>query len=72
MGITVTLPDPLAGGEVVFEYDRDAYKRGAGRKRKAAPGDSAIADMSESETDDLHVTILDCRSPLFCVLEGLH
>lgn len=51
MGITVTLPDPLAGGELVFEYDRDAYKRGAGRKRKQAPADSAIAGLSESETD---------------------
>lgn len=51
MGITVTLPDPPAGGEFVFEYDRDAYKRGAGRKRKQAPADSAIAGMSESETD---------------------
>lgn len=51
MGITVTLPDPPAGGELVFEYDRDAYKRGAGRKRKQAPADSAIAGMSESETD---------------------
>lgn len=52
MGITVTLPEPPAGGEVVFEYDRDAYKRGAGRKRKQAPADSAIAGMSESEADD--------------------
>ncbi len=52
MGITVTLPDPPAGGELVFEYDRDAYKRGAGRKRKQAPDDSAIAGMSESEADD--------------------
>lgn len=52
MGITVTLPDPLAGGAVVFEYNRDAYKRGAGRKRKAVPASSAIAGMSESETDD--------------------
>lgn len=52
MGITVTLPDPPAGGELVFEYDRDAYKRGAGRKRKQAPADSAIAGLSESETDD--------------------
>lgn len=51
MGITVTLPDPPAGGELVFEYDRDAYKRGAGRKRKQAPADSAIAGLSESETD---------------------
>lgn len=51
MGITVALPDPPAGGELVFEYDRDAYKRGAGRKRKQAPADSAIAGMSESETD---------------------
>ena len=51
MSITVTLPDPPAGGELVFEYDRDAYKRGAGRKRKQAPAGSAIAGMSESETD---------------------
>lgn len=51
MGITVTLPDPPASGELVFEYDRDAYKRGAGRKRKQAPADSAIAGMGESETD---------------------
>ena len=51
LGITVTLPDPPAGGELVFEYDRDAYKRGAGRKRKQAPADSAIAGLSESEAD---------------------
>lgn len=51
MGITVTLPDPPACGELVFEYDRDAYKRGAGRKRKQAPADSAIAGLSESEAD---------------------
>lgn len=51
MGITVTLPDPPAGGELVFEYDRDAYKRGAGRKRKQALADSAIAGLSESESD---------------------
>ncbi len=51
MGIAVTIPDSPAGGELVFEYDRDAYKRGAGRKRKQAPADSAIAGMSESETD---------------------
>ena len=52
MGVAVTLPDPPAGGELVFEYDRDAYKRGAGRKRKATPADSAIAGLSESEIDD--------------------
>lgn len=52
MGITVTLPDSLAGGELVFEYDRDAYKRGAGRKRKPAPADCVIARLNETETDD--------------------
>ena len=52
MGIAVTPPDPLASGELVFEYDRDAYKRGAGRKRKPAPAGSVIASMSEAEADD--------------------
>ncbi len=51
MGIAVTIPDPPVDGELVFEYDHDAYKRGAGRKRKQAPADSAIAGLSESETD---------------------
>lgn len=52
MGITVTLPSQPAGGELVFEYDPQAYKRGAGRKRKPAPSDGALGAMSESELDE--------------------
>ena len=52
MGIIVTLPGPLVGSELVFEYDRDAYKRGAGRKRKPMPSGGELGTMSESELDE--------------------
>lgn len=52
MGIIVTLPSPLAGGELVFEYDREAYKRGAGRKRKQAPSTGKLGTMNEAELDE--------------------
>lgn len=52
MGIIVTLSNPLAEGELVFEYDRDAYKRGAGRKRKQAPPDGKLGAMNKVELDD--------------------
>ncbi len=56
MGIAVTLPDALPDGGLVFEYDPEAYKRGAGRKRKPAPSDGALGAMSESELDDWLIT----------------
>lgn len=52
MGIIVALSNPLAGGELVFEYDREAYKRGAGRKRKQTPPDGKLGAMNKVELDD--------------------
>ena len=52
MGIIVTLPSPLAGGELIFEYDRKAYKRGAGRRRKQVPAHGKLSVMSAAELDE--------------------
>lgn len=56
MGIAITLPDSPAGSTLVFEYDPQAYKRGAGRKRKPAPLDGTLGVMNESELDDWLIT----------------
>ncbi|MEI3376386.1 MAG: hypothetical protein V8R08_00850 [Coriobacteriales bacterium] len=52
MGIAITLPDAPAGSTLVFEYDPEAYKRGAGRKRKSVPSGGALGTMNVSELDD--------------------
>lgn len=51
MGIRVNLPNPLPGGTIVLEYDPDAYRRGAGRKKKPLPAKSATQQMTQEEMD---------------------
>ncbi|MFQ9742874.1 MAG: hypothetical protein ACLRX5_10650 [Slackia sp.] len=34
MGVRLTIPDALPGGTLVFEYDDEAHKRNAGRKKR--------------------------------------
>lgn len=52
MGITVKMPNPLSGGALIFEYDREAHKRNAGRKKKTIPAKSAISKMTQNQIDD--------------------
>ncbi|WP_251213077.1 hypothetical protein [Adlercreutzia murintestinalis] len=52
MGITVKMPNPLSGGALIFEYDREAHKRNAGRKKKTIPTKSAISKMTQNQIDD--------------------
>lgn len=52
MGVRLTIPDVLPGGTLVFEYNDEAYKRNAGRKRKAVPADSPLAKMNQKEMDE--------------------
>ena len=47
MGVRLTIPDALPGGALVFEYDDEAHKRNAGRKRKTIPADSELSEMDE-------------------------
>lgn len=51
MGIQVNLPNPLPGGTIVLEYDPDAHRRGAGRKKKPLPAESTTQKMTQREMD---------------------
>lgn len=52
MGVRLTIPDVLSGGALVFEYDDEAYKRNAGRKKKAVPANSYLAEMTQAQMDE--------------------
>lgn len=52
MGVRLTIPDVLLGGALVFEYDDEAYKRNAGRKKKEVPADSYLAEMTQAQMDE--------------------
>ena len=48
MGVRLTIPDALPGGALVFEYDDEAHKRNAGRKRKTIPADRKSTRLNSS------------------------
>lgn len=52
MGVRLTIPDTLSGGTLVFEYDDEAHKRNAGRKKKAIPADSELSEMTQAQMDE--------------------
>ena len=52
MGVRLTIPDALPGGALVFEYDDEAHKRNAGRKRKTIPADSEFSKMTQAQMDE--------------------
>ena len=52
MGVRLTILDALPGGALVFEYDDEAHKRNAGRKRKAIPADSELSEMTQAQMDE--------------------
>lgn len=52
MGIIITPPGPLTGGELILKYDRETHKRGAGRKRKQTPRSGKLGAMNKSELDE--------------------
>lgn len=52
MGVRLTIPGVLPGGTLVFEYDDEAYKRNAGRKKKTAPANSHLAGMTQAQMDE--------------------
>ncbi len=52
MGITIEITSENSKKYIVFEYDRDAYKRNAGRKRKGIPQKSFINKMDQSQLDE--------------------
>lgn len=52
MGVRLTIPDTLPGGALVFEYDDEAHKRNAGRKKKAIPADSELSEMTQAQMDE--------------------
>ena len=52
MGVRLTIPDVLPGGMLVFEYDDEAHKRNAGRRKKPIPADSGLSEMTQEEMDE--------------------
>ena len=52
MGVRLAIPDKLRGGTLVFEYDDEAHKRNAGRKKKAIPPDSKLSEMTQAQMDE--------------------
>ncbi|WP_304596516.1 hypothetical protein [Adlercreutzia caecimuris] len=52
MGVRLAIPDTLRGGTLVFEYDDEAHKRNAGRKKKAIPPDSELSEMTQAQMDE--------------------
>ncbi|MEC4185093.1 hypothetical protein VJ918_09760 [Adlercreutzia sp. R21] len=52
MGVRLTIPNTLPGGTLVFEYDDEAHKRNAGRKKKAIPADSELSEMTQAQMDE--------------------
>ncbi len=52
MGVRLAIPDTLSGGALVFEYDDEAHKRNAGRKKKAIPADSELSEMTQAQMDE--------------------
>ena len=52
MGVCLAIPDTLRGGTLVFEYDDEAHKRNAGRKKKAIPPDSELSEMTRTQMDE--------------------
>lgn len=66
MGVQLTLPDPLSGGTLVFEYDDETHKRNAGRKKKAIPASSKLARKTQEQVDEwlLDASIVDIQEAL--------
>ena len=52
MGVRLVIPDTLRGGTLVFEYDNEAHKRNAGRKKKAIPPNSELSEMTQAQMDE--------------------
>ena len=52
MGVRLTIPNALPGGTLVFEYDDEAHKRNAGRRKKAIPADSGLSEMTQEKIDE--------------------
>ena len=52
MGVRLTIPDTLPGGVLAFEYDDEAHKRNAGRKKKAIPAGSELSEMTQAQMDE--------------------
>lgn len=52
MGVHLTIPDVLPGGTLMLEYDDEAHKRNAGRRKKAIPADSELSEMTPEEMDE--------------------
>ena len=52
MGIHLIVPNPIEGGTLVFEYDNAVYKRNAGRKKKAIPPNSKLAEKTQEQLDE--------------------
>ena len=52
MGVRLAIPDTLSGAALVFEYDDEAHKRNAGRKKKAIPADSELSEMTQAQMDE--------------------
>lgn len=67
LGINVTLSNPLTGGVLEFCYDTDAQKRGAGRKKKTPPSESATRTMDQKQLDEWLL-----KSPVKEVMEELN
>lgn len=52
LGVRLTIAGALPGDTLLFEYDDEAHKRNAGRKRKIVPPDSGLADMTQEQMDE--------------------
>ena len=52
MGVDIELVCAAGKNLLVFEYDSEAYKRNAGRKRKHIPDESVLSNMSQEQMDE--------------------
>lgn len=66
MGVSLAVSGSLLGGTLVFEYDSEAHKRNAGRKKKAIPENSTIAGMTPEQLDEwlLNASISEIQEAL--------
>ena len=66
MGVSLAVSGSLLGGTLVFEYDSEAHKRNAGRKKKVIPENSTIAGMTPEQLDEwlLNASISEIQEAL--------
>lgn len=52
IGIEIELTKSSFGNSLVFNYDKESYKRNAGRKKKDVPSSSFLNNMTQEQIDE--------------------